>query len=567
MFLGFHSRWSEQRVAVLFLLGLACFVLALRLLLLFRLNINWDEFATLAKVYLAVNGELSASIQNFNAVLFSWLPLVGGGEIRQIEVARLAIFILSVFGYAAFYHVIRPIFRPRLSAMAILMLVGFSYAMEHGSSLRHDTVVTPLSMIALWLFFRRLGVVGLLLSACLLALALLLTVKTVLFLSLFLGIAVLGAGSRQSAGPARLVGLAIFSGLFYLLAYSLFRQLFPGAEQLPTESFSAAVERFLPGAVSEFLLPYLVNTMLVDIAVWALAGCAALCAIAFLIGKKSQRRRWSLAVVCLMLPFLSFVLYRNLFPYFYVMLLPNLVMLSTLGLSLLLDQLRARYQNLLQVILSLLLVISSVSTFARHSGNEQSHQSELLALVHQIFPDPAPYIDRCGMVSAFPWSGFFMSTAVLESYHQRGAPRLAEAIATVQPRFVLANHPALLAAFDSELKLAARLQLLPEDAQALRRNYVHHWGELYVAGKELLANSRQVQRFTLQIGGRYTVYTASPVEIDGHPYNQGDVLWLAPGAHDFKGTVPEQPISLKWAMDAELPEHQAAGPLFTGFRR
>ncbi|MCI0430022.1 MAG: hypothetical protein L0210_05700, partial [Rhodospirillales bacterium] len=75
--------WMEAALALF--IGLE---LLFKYQLLFRLNINWDEFFFLSKIYDYRRGELSGPLQTFYVHFFGWLPLVSGNEVTQIIAAR-----------------------------------------------------------------------------------------------------------------------------------------------------------------------------------------------------------------------------------------------------------------------------------------------------------------------------------------------------------------------------------------------------------------------------------------------------------------------------------------------
>src|SRR5262249_30472793 len=71
--------WMEAALALL--IGLE---LLFRYQLLFRLNINWDEFLFLSKIHDYRRGDLASPLQTFYVHFFAWLPLVPGNEVTQV---------------------------------------------------------------------------------------------------------------------------------------------------------------------------------------------------------------------------------------------------------------------------------------------------------------------------------------------------------------------------------------------------------------------------------------------------------------------------------------------------
>src|SRR5690606_40229644 len=74
---------------------LICSIFAFRARLIFTLNVNWDEFFYLSKIYSHQRGDLASQLQTFQVHLFGWLTGLGGNEIDQIVVARAVMLALS----------------------------------------------------------------------------------------------------------------------------------------------------------------------------------------------------------------------------------------------------------------------------------------------------------------------------------------------------------------------------------------------------------------------------------------------------------------------------------------
>jgi hypothetical protein len=101
--------------------------------------------------------------------------------------------------------------------------------------------------------------------------------------------------------------------------------------------------------------------------------------------------------------------------------------------------------------------------------------------------------------------------------------------------------------------------LRPSDAEALRRNYIEHWGPIWVAGKKLPV---EAVRYDIAIGGTYTLECKGVREIDGAQVRCGGTTNLAPGPHDWSGGA----ATLRWGDHLPTPvELPPAGPIFYGF--
>jgi hypothetical protein len=201
----------------------------------------------------------------------------------------------------------------------------------------------------------------------------------------------------------------------------------------------------------------------------------------------------------------------------------------------------------------------------RERGDQQVAQREVLDLVHELFPEPVPYVDRCSMVATFPKAGFFMSTLGMAQYLEGGRPIFEELIRTRRPRFVLANAYPLRLAWPTRTPVRGYQRLLPEDARALRTHYVHHWGALYVPGQRLdVVRQQGGTTFEILVPGTYTLEASAALLLDGAAVEPGTALALTAGEHAFEGGGAG-PIILRWGDHLARPDRPPTPQaLFTG---
>jgi hypothetical protein len=174
--------------------------------------------------------------------------------------------------------------------------------------------------------------------------------------------------------------------------------------------------------------------------------------------------------------------------------------------------------------------------------------------VHRIFPDPVPYIDAKSMVSSFPKVGFFMSSWGFENYHDAGVPIFRALLQDKQPRFLLANHDALVFENDhvAAPRLTVRRALLPEDKRTLRENFIPHWGAIFVAGKRLAMSPGTTQEIEIIVGGPYTVESDGPVVIDGTVYDHGSIVNMQPAVYSVE-SYQSSFLILRWGQHLYRP--------------
>jgi hypothetical protein len=168
----------------------------------------------------------------------------------------------------------------------------------------------------------------------------------------------------------------------------------------------------------------------------------------------------------------------------------------------------------------LALVFQGVRDAHGLAADDQFLQREVIAGVHQIFPEPVAYIDRCGMISSFPKVNFFMSTWGIESYRRRGEPFMPAVIGSSRPAFVLLNSPALSATFEDPWAL------LPEDQRLLAQHYIDYWGPVRVAGARAILERGGRANVSVPFSGAYRVTTSEPLLIDGSVVGDGDVVQI-----------------------------------------
>jgi hypothetical protein len=266
-------------------------------------------------------------------------------------------------------------------------------------------------------------------------------------------------------------------------------------------------------------------------------------------------RPWVL--LAFLFPLAAVLFYRNSFPYFYVFALAPAAVLLAVAV----DALRWPASRMLRLGAALAIVAAVHFVSAFSSG--QAVQRATLQAVHRIFPGPVSYIDRCSMVGSFRKVGFFMSTWGIETYRASGQPSLADLLHAEQPVFVLANSPVLDDAFGEKAEPEA---LLPRDIAALRENYVHHWGAIWVAGK-VFAEAGPVPRdFEVVIAGAYTIEAPGDVVIDGRAAGPGAVIHLEQGWHSLRVANGSARVLLRWGDHLPLPIGAApTEAVFDGF--
>jgi hypothetical protein len=210
-----------------------------------------------------------------------------------------------------------------------------------------------------------------------------------------------------------------------------------------------------------------------------------------------------------------------------------------------------------------------VFNYTRNFADQTVAQAETVRLVHTMFPEPVPYIDRNSMISSFPKVGFFMSTWGLESYRARNRPIMADLIDRHAPPLLIANSRALdLSRLSVSGENDGPYNLFQADFDLLRENYIHHWGVVYVAGKRLeLTAGADPQTFEIIIAGTYTLETGGLVTIDGETKTAGSHIELTRGAHTIAAADDAaRLVILRWGRDIFMPaQPPSPQPIYIGF--
>ena len=546
------AAWSWLAVSAIAVL------LALKFRLIFLQNINWDEFFFLSHVHSALRGDFAVLLQKLHVYAFAWLPYVSGNEVTQVIVARGVMFALQLGTCGFIFAVGRKLFGPAASVIGVLVYLTFSYTLDHGTSFRADPIAAFLLMAALWLIVRdRGGAAELLAAGLLTALAGLVTIKSIFYVpTLALAVLCLRRDLPTHRHVVEFLILGVTAIASFALIYLAHRVLF--AEP---SGFSAT--GMVAGSAAKMIMldqlfpraGYLVISLFRDPVAWLLLLGGFAAAIAVAVGR--PRRRRGLGYAGLGLPLLTLIFYRNAYPYYYVFMLAAPALLGALAIAELARSL-GRKSRAFQLALGLtfaLLTLSFAGQYLRDDFDRTAAQRQLIDVVHRMFPQPVPYIDRSSMVASFPKVGFFMSTWGMENYLASGRPVMRGLLESRKPVFLVANIDSLRLDLPPEQAVGPDgYRLLQADYSILRDNFIHHWGAIWVAGKRLKAAAAgRAHRFEILIPGSYTVEAKAPVNIDGVERKPGATVELDKGQHTFAMPTAPATLILRWGVNLYRP--------------
>ncbi|WP_190273599.1 ArnT family glycosyltransferase [Shewanella halifaxensis] len=549
---------------------LLAFAIAARIHVALFYEVNWDEFYYLSFVYQYENGVLSAQLQTFHVHFFNWLKLISSNEVTQIKAARLVLVILQSITGFFIYRIARRMLSPAAAIFAVLCYFAFSFNIRMGASFRSDPIVTFFLMASLALVLsEKLEIKRLVLAGACIAIAVLISIKSLLYLPTFglIAIALFCDSQTRSkmiyqVATVLVVALAVFVVLYFYHGALLNLTDSPAADTV-SRSFDKTIKSatFLPGFF------YLKYSLLYDLFFWITLIYGVKIACVALLPKKRLSRQDQLILLSFTFPLCTIFFYRNAFPYFYSFMLAPATVLCGLAWDGL--KLNSRSSKETTVVTSCILFFMALSIcyhgFILPKKKPLQSQQEFVDLVHTLFPSPTSYIDCCSMISSYPQAGFFMSSWGMDSYIQEQRPILKSSIERQQPTFLIANNRFLDHARLAELAEPLPKQLLHQDLTALEQNYIPHWGALYVAGKHLYLQADTVD-FMISIPGEYTLEGTQPTVIDKQWLSPGETVYLAFGKHIAEPTLLGQEITFRWGNHLYRPPLPSGyRPIFTGF--
>ena len=563
---------SLTEVGLLFIISIE---LLLKLRLIFLLNIDVDEFTFLSTVYDYLRGDLGNQFFSFHVHLFSWLPLLSTNEVTQIIAARIFLFGLGL-GSLLFTFLIGRFFFNRVGALfSVLSYISISNMIVHGTSFRFDPITVFLFLAAVYFLLKPTNSnLGVIFSGFCIALSFMITLKTLFHLItigfIFFMLFIL---SSQKAEVIKKIGLFFVSmGIGFILFYQ-FHVSTLSVERLPDPTI------FIGNLASTDILfhhffpnwPYTLMILLENPPIWALffAGIALIFLdFASSTGKKSKN---TLILLSFLVSFSPLTFYRFIHPYFYVSILSPAVVLCGVVVDRIAERFTEGGSKLLFIFIPFLtaaVFLNFLVHYKRNSFDQTISQKEIVGIVHEVFPKPVPYIDRCSMISSFPQVGLQMTTWDMERYSRLNTTIMKKILLDKQPVFILANIVYLdLDSSHGKNDIFKNYPLLEEDFYLLKNNFINHWGILYVAGKRLQFVSRAPSAtFDILIPGVYTIEARDAITIDGEMYEPGTKVAFSRKKYTMIPVTLPSEVTLRWGADLYTPPYDPSPqPIFFGY--
>lgn len=543
-------RALPSRDAALWLYLVIALLAGLHLSMALGRSINWDEFWFYAQVEQVARGEAIQPLQTIHTRAFAWwLPQMPGSEIDHILIARLVMLGCLAVTSTAIYLVAAKLADHRAALIALAAYLATGFVLHHGAAFRVDPIVTACLASGLAIAARsELRPRAILALGVLIALAAMVTIKMVLWLPAFAGIALYRWEEQgfAKAYPLRwiasgIVALASF-GLLYA-AHAAGMAL--GATQQSAQetlglSAGKAIGLFDPASMEAAAKAVLTGLPLVVIAAM----------VPVLVLRSDATRTRKAALLALWFPVLTPLFYFNAHPYFYAFILPPVAASAALAVPVLLR--RYGPPAILAAVAGSALMIWAVDP-----RGVTERQQQLVGGVYQIFPEPVAYFDCCGMIGRFEKANSFRTKWGVEIYRESGRAQLLEAMHARPVPLLLDNNREFSAAIAGD----ATDSFHRDDIAALRTTYTRVWGDIFVAGREI--EPRGSLRWSVLVPGPYTL-EGGPVLLNGKPVESGETVTLDRGTITLFNPGDDR-AALLWGHGIRRPSAAPPNRYWTAF--
>lgn len=545
-----EHRWPCAAIGVL---------LVAQATMIFTRAINWDEFFFYSQVHQYLNGEPIAPFNTIHVHLFAWLPRIAGNSVDAIVVARIAMLLCEAIVLGAIYVIARHLADPTTAALATLAYLSAGFVLQHGFSFRVDPMVTAALLTGLAILIcsslRPLAIIGFGLAV---GFAGMVTIKAILLAPTFIAA---GTWRWAHAGFSRGMLLRLlacataafaFLGIIYLYHMASLALDAPAAgAAIVTQRGEEMVKSAGESVFFVGIPPYI---RMMRKAVLTAPLLAMLIAIAPLVIARSRAiGTWDKVLLAgLWLPILTLAFYRNTAPYYYVFILPTVVLATIPAIA----WLRRRYSVSL---LTVAFMVIAVIMFAREDRSVIASQRIVANEAGRMFDERIDYFDHNGMLAGYRKANGFMTPWGLEAYGTLGKSMFRHLMEQRTVPLLIENDPLLADLLHGS---SAARELSSEDARVLRDNYLPVWGPVWLAGKEVPSGAGG--REEVLVPGDYRV-VGQGLAIRGTSVGDGSIVHLDRGVYRMANASP-QPVRLLWADVDRMPRGAPPPtPVWIGF--
>ncbi len=550
---------------------LLLFVFFAKIFTALSLEVNWDEFYYLSFIYDYINDRGVNSFQTFHVHFFTWLRWISDNEVKQIITARLIMIILQVFTGFLIFKICRYKFSLTASLFSLLSYFSFSFIISHGASFRTDPIATFFLIISIYyLFFNKESKIKFIISGVFTAASFLITIKSAIYFPVFLFMVLnfifISKNKIFSIGYLFLYFVSTIIVFFILYTWHSnvigYFDFYKDSEVITGGAEKTFGHGDIFPSINVFIVSFIENILYWIVFIYGVKN------VILLFSKKMLADKYYCFIVSsIICVIFTFLIYRNAYPYFYSFILAPVCILFAFSWDFFFYRERDKTKKFYYfiILLSYFLISIVYDGFIEPYKRSLDYQNKFIETVHEIFPYPVPYIDRCSMIPSFSKKGFFMSSWGVENYLDRGGEVLSYTVEKYAPVFLIINSPFL--DFNSEYHSQWSNVLYKNDLKSLKDNYIKHWNELYVAGKVInLNNSIKKVDFNINIAGLYTLESDSLVFIDKELIHPMQTVNLSKGIHQIKTYKNNGEFILRWGNSLYRPEEDIrVVPIFTGF--
>ena len=502
-----------------------CVLVVMSGILTWNQQINWDEFYYLYQVYEHQQGNLNRPINTFHVHLFAWLTSIPGNSIDQIQVGRMVMWLCQLGTLAGLFVLSRD-FSDSLSArFAVLVYFSFTFVLLFGAQFRADPLALFFAILSLSiLHFSSLRTIHIVCFGILAGLGAAISVKLIFLTPAFIGVGLWKCVNQSQ--PVYMLGRITVAGV---AAISLFALLFlfhqsslagPGlvtAENMLSDAYTTTISTagFFP-RLGLFVSAFKASPLSLLIYTYAII-------LSPLILRHKTGLNLQFIIIGMTAPLLSFLFYRNAFPYFYPFILSTSVILIAIFVA------NFKDQKIILFAVSLGLMVFGIKDFSYQIKNGQTAQRVYVDVIDGLFDESVHYIDHSFVSNKHKPVAFFMTTWGVKKYRAKGQPIFTSILNSKVVPLLFLNRSVLKSAFDPVINSNSAYQLLEADQEVLRENYVQLWGDIYVAGKVISLKDGTPKKIDILIPGRYRIRSNYPVVINGTIYAAEDVIDLTRG--------------------------------------
>ena len=503
---------DQSRVAIVALAVIA----VLQVLFVVDRTINWDEFYFYGQIVDFTQGETIKPLQTLHVQLLAWIPGIASTGVDGIVIGRL-VMLLCAFVTAGCVALIAGKFARREYALtAALVWLAAGFTMQHGWSFRTDPLAAMFVTGSLAVLARaKLNAVWIAIAGLLIGTGGMVTLKAILFLPAFAGLAWLrwSEAKFSFAGAARIAAIPLAGLITFGVIYVVHGMLLNNAAATTGAAYVGGVSQDMLFAGWPIYLHFAVKA-----AILSIPAVAAIIVTAAVI--PTCQRDKAIALAGLMLPLAALLIYRNTLPYFYPMMLAPVVAASVIGIAAIAERYSLR-------LLILYAAVSGAVVWVVDGQSRLGEQRDIQIAADQIFDEPVGYFDFPDMLPGHRKSNGFLTRWGIESTYEGGTGYFRERLENSSVPLLLTaepeQNPTLLAMMT---QLPQQVRFHPEEREVLRATYRQFWGPFWLAGHEVEAGTNT--QYEVLVPGPYTI-TGGDLVIDGEAYVRGSVVTLNRG--------------------------------------